>query len=45
MENQKIANLLGNMLDKVPKCLTKKWVEVHDISSNANNRYTNQANK
>ena len=30
MEYQKITNLLGNILDEVPKFVTKKWVEVHD---------------
>ena len=39
MEYQKIINLLGNIPDKVPKCITKKWIEVHDQSGNAKNRY------
>ena len=30
MEYQKITNLLGNILDKVPRIITKKWVEVYD---------------
>ena len=30
MEYQKITNLLGNILDKVPRFITKKWIEVHD---------------
>ena len=32
MEYQKITNLLGNVTDKVPKLITKKWIEVHDQS-------------
>ena len=32
MEYQKITNLLGNIPDKVPRFITKKWVEVHDQS-------------
>ena len=39
MEYQKIINLLGNIPDKVPKCITEKWIEVHDQSGNADNRY------
>ena len=30
MEYQKITNLLGNIPDKVPRFITKKWIEVHD---------------
>ena len=30
MEYQKITNLLGNTSDKVPRFITKKWIEVHD---------------
>ena len=30
MEYQKITNLLGNITDKMPKFITKKWIEVHD---------------
>ena len=29
MEYQKIINLLGNIPDKVPRFITKKWIEVH----------------
>ena len=29
MEYQKIANLLGNIPDKLPRFITKKWIEVH----------------
>ena len=32
MEYQKITNLLGNIPDKVPRFVTKKWIEVHDQS-------------
>ena len=32
MEYQKITNLLGNTPDKVPRFITKKWIEVHDQS-------------
>ena len=32
MEYQKITNLLGNTSDKVPRFVTKKWIEVHDQS-------------
>ena len=30
MEYQKVTNLLGNIPDKVPRFITKKWIEVHD---------------
>ena len=30
MEYQKITNLLGSTFDKVPRFITKKWIEVHD---------------
>ena len=39
MEYQKITNLLGTMLDEVPKPNTKKWIEVHDQSGSADDRY------
>ena len=39
MECQKITNLLGNLSDKVPRFITKKMIEVHDQSANAENRY------
>ena len=32
MEYQKISNLLGNILNKVPRFISKKWIEVHDQS-------------
>ena len=46
MEYQKIKNLSGNIPDKVLKSITKKWIEVHDQSGNANYRYkTKQTNE
>ena len=39
MGYQKIASLLGNIPDKVPRFITKKWIEVDDQSGNAENRY------
>ena len=32
MEYQKIPNLLDTTSDKVPRFITKKWIEVHDQS-------------
>ena len=32
MEYEKITNLLGNTSDKVPRFITKKWIEVFDQS-------------
>ena len=32
-------NLLGTMIDEVPRFITKKWVEVHDQSGSADDRY------
>ena len=37
MEYQKNTNLLSNIPDKVPKFITKKWVEVHDQSGGTYN--------
>ena len=37
MEYQKITNLFGNIRDKVPGCITKKWIK--DKSGTAENRY------
>ena len=37
MEYQKITNLLGNIPDKIPRFITKKWIEVHDQSGEAYN--------
>ena len=39
MEYQKIANLLGTTPDEVPRFISRKWVEVHDQSSNAEDTY------
>ena len=39
MEYQKITNLLGTTIDEIPKFVTKKWVEVHDQSGSAYDRY------
>ena len=39
MEYQKITNLLDTMLDEVPRFITKTWVEVHDQSGSADDRY------
>ena len=34
------GDLIGNKIsDKVPKFITKKWIEVHDQSGNADDRY------
>ena len=37
MEYQKITNLLGSILNKGPRFITKKWIEVHDQSGGAYN--------
>ena len=37
MEYQKITNLLGNISDKIPRFITKKWIEVSDQSGGAHN--------
>ena len=39
MEYQKIKNLLGTTLDEILRFITKKWIEVHDQSGNAEDRY------
>ena len=39
MEHQKITNLLGTTPNEVPRFITKKWMEVHDQSGNAEDRY------
>ena len=39
MEYQKITNLLGTTIDEIPRFITKKWVEVHDQSGSADDRY------
>ena len=37
MEYQKITNLLGSTSDKVPRFITKKWIEVYDHSGGTYN--------
>ena len=39
MEYKKIKNLLDATSDNVPRFITKKWVEVHDQSSSAEEKY------
>ena len=39
MEYQKITNLLGTTIDEIPRFITRKWVEVHDQSGSADDRY------
>ena len=39
MEYQNITNVLGTMLDEVPRFITKKWVEVYDQSGSTDDRY------
>ena len=39
MEFEKIANLLETTSDNVPRFITKNWIEVHDQSRCAENRY------
>ena len=39
MKYQKIKNLLGTTIDKVPRFITNKWVKVYDQSSSADDRY------
>ena len=39
MVYQKITNYLGTALDEVPRFITKKWIDVHDQSGNAEDRY------
>ena len=44
MEFQKIANFLDTTLDdkKLPKFVTKKWIEVHDETEKKNNYSVNK---
>ena len=37
MEYQKITKLLGSTLNKVPRFITKKWIEVYDQSGGTYN--------
>ena len=39
MEHQKITNFLGTTPNEVPRFITKKWIEVHDQSGYAEDRY------
>ena len=39
MEYHEITNLLGTTPDEVPRFITKKWIEVHDQSGSAEDRY------
>ena len=39
MEYQKITNLLGTTINEIPRFTTKRWVEVHDQSGSADDRY------
>ena len=39
MEYEKITNLFGTTSDSTPRFITKKWIEVHDQSGNAEDRY------
>ena len=39
MEYQKITNLLRTTPNEMPRFITKKWVEVHDQSGSADDRY------
>ena len=39
MEYQTITNVLGTTPAEVPRFINKKWIEVHDQSGNAENRY------
>ena len=45
MEYQIITNVLGTATDKVPRFITKKWIEVHDQLGNAENRYKPRPSK
>ena len=39
MEYQEITNLLDTTPDKMLRFITNKWVEVHDQSGSADDRY------
>ena len=39
MKYQKITNLLHMIFDNVPRFITKIWIEVHDLSGSAEDRY------
>ena len=38
MEQQSFTKLPGNIPDKTPKFITKKWIDVHNQFGNANDR-------
>ena len=40
MEYHKITNLLHTTSDILPRFITKKWIDVHDQSGSAEDRYT-----
>ena len=42
IEYQKNTNLLGTTPNEMLRFITKKWVEAHDQSGDANNRYKNE---
>ena len=39
MKTKKITNMLNTTFDNVPRFITKKWIEVHDQSGSAEDRY------
>ena len=39
MGYQGLMNLLDTISDNVPRFITRKWIEVHNQSGNAENRY------
>ena len=39
MEYQKITNLLDTTFDNIPRFITKRWIEVHDQSGSAEDKY------
>ena len=39
MEYQKITKLLDSTFDHVPRFITKNWIEVHDQTGGAEDRY------
>ena len=39
LEYRKVVNLLDTTSDSVPRFVTKKWIEVHDQSGTAEDRY------
>ena len=39
MEYQNITNFLGTTINEIPRFITQKWVEVHDQSGRADDRY------